>query len=230
MIRLRDVSLRYERAGTEGGRPGGLPGGALHGISAVIPAGAFRWVLGASGAGKSSLLRLLSLGARPTGGRLELFGVPVHRARRGALARLRRRTGTVFQDLRLMPELSVFDNVALRLRLDGLAEGQVELEVTEMLRWVGLGRKLRVLPSALSGGEQQRVAVARAVVHRPPLLLADEPTGALDEVQAVRLMQLFLELNQMGSTVLVATHSEMLTRRFPNEALRLQRGRLLDEN
>ncbi len=98
-----------------------------------------------------------------------------------------------------------------------------------MLRWVGLGRKLRALPGALSGGEQQRVAVARAVVHRPPLLLADEPTGALDEVQAVRLMQLFLELNQMGSTVLVATHSEVLVRRFPHPALRLQRGRLLDD-
>ena len=229
MIRLRDVSLRYERAGTPVGAPGGPPGGALHGISTVLPPGAFRWVLGASGAGKTSLLRLLSLGARPTGGRLELFGVPIGRARRAALARLRRRTGTVFQDLRLLPELTVFDNVALRLRLDGLPEEQVELEVTEMLRWVGLGRKLRARPFELSGGEQQRVAVARAVVNRPPLLLADEPTGALDEIQAVRLMQLFLELNQMGSTVLVATHSEMLTRRFPNEALRLQRGQLLDD-
>ncbi len=218
MIRLREVSLSYGQAAA-----------VLAGIDADIPAGAFRWVLGASGAGKSSLLRLLNLGARPSAGRLELFGVPVHRARRAVLARLRRRTGTVFQDLRLLPELSVFDNVALRLRLDGLAEDRIELEVTEMLRWVGLGRKLRALPGALSGGEQQRAAVARAVVHRPPLLLADEPTGALDEVQAVRLMQLFVELNQMGSTVLVATHSEMLVRRFPNPALRLQRGRLLDD-
>ncbi len=218
MIRLREVSLSY-----------GHTAAVLAGIDADIPAGAFRWVLGASGAGKSSLLRLLNLGARPSAGRLELFGVPVHRARRAVLARLRRRTGTVFQDLRLLPELSVFDNVALRLRLDGLAEDRIELEVTEMLRWVGLGRKLQALPGALSGGEQQRVAVARAVVHRPPLLLADEPTGALDEVQAVRLMQLFVELNQMGSTVLVATHSEMLVRRFPNPALRLQRGRLLDD-
>ena len=219
MIRLREVSLRY----------GPASAAVLAGIDADIPAGAFRWVLGASGAGKSSLLRLLNLGARPSGGRLELFGVPVQHARRAVLARLRRRTGTVFQDLRLLPELSVFDNVALRLRLDGLPEDRVELEVTEMLRWVGLGRKLHARPGALSGGEQQRVAVARAVVHRPPLLLADEPTGALDEVQAVRLMQLFVELNQMGSTVLVATHSEMLVRRFPNPALRLQRGRLLDD-
>ncbi len=221
MIQLHEVSLRYGGAGTGPE--------VLAGISATIPSGAFRWVLGASGAGKSSLLRLLNLGARPTAGRLELFGVPVHRARRAALARLRRRTGAVLQDLRLLPELSVFDNVALRLRLDGLAEERVALEVTEMLRWVGLGRKLHARPHQLSGGEQQRVAVARAVVHRPPLLLADEPTGALDEVQAMRLMQLFLELNQMGSTVLVATHSEALPRRYPHPALRLQRGRLLDD-
>ena len=220
MIELHEVGLRY------GSGRGGVD--VLRAVNAEIPAGAFRWVLGASGAGKSSLLRLLNLSARPSGGRMELFGVSVMRARRSALARLRRRTGTVYQELRLLPELSAFDNVALRLRLDGLAEDRVEAEVTEMLRWVGLGRKLHVRPTALSGGEQQRVAVARAVVHRPPLLLADEPTGALDEAQGERLMQLFLELNQMGSTVLVATHNEALVRRHPNPSLRLERGRLVE--
>ncbi len=218
MIQLQQVGLRY----------GGGQVEVLRGIDAEIPAGAFRWVLGASGAGKSSLLRLLNLSVRPSGGRMELFGVPVARARRAALARLRRRTGMVYQELRLLPELTAFDNVALRLRLDGLPEEKVEAEVTEMLRWVGLGRKLHVRPTALSGGEQQRVAVARAVVHRPPLLLADEPTGALDEAQGERLMQLFGELNQMGSTVLVATHNEALVRRHPNPALRLERGRLVE--
>jgi cell division transport system ATP-binding protein len=221
MIHLREVGLRSERGS------GGVD--VLRSISFDIPAGAFRWVLGSSGAGKSSLLRLLNLSVRPTTGTMELFGVAVPRARRSALAKLRRRTGTVFQDLRLLPELSVFDNVALRLRLDGMPEDRIELEVTEMLRWVGLGRKLQARPPQLSGGEQQRVAVARAVVHRPPLLLADEPTGALDEPQAVRLMQLFLELNQMGSTVLVATHNEGLTRRFPAAAIRLERGTLVTD-
>jgi len=223
MIRLQEVSLRYRRGGETSGRQD-----VLDAITAEIPGGSFHWVLGASGAGKSSLLRLLSLNLRPSRGTLELFGVDVARARRSLLARLRRQTGSVFQDLRLLPELSVFDNVALRLRLDGLPEDRVEGEVTEMLRWVGLGRKLQARPPQLSGGEQQRVAIARAVVHRPPLLLADEPTGALDEPQAERLMQLFLELNQMGSTVLVATHNEGLTRRFPNPALRLERGVLVD--
>ncbi|MCQ8278726.1 ATP-binding cassette domain-containing protein [Acetobacteraceae bacterium KSS8] len=214
------MALRY---------PGRDPnrGAVLQRISADIPSGGFRWVLGASGAGKSSLLRLLSLSLKPTSGQLEVLGVSVNRARRAALARLRRRTGTVFQDLRLLGELSVFDNVALRLRLDGLPEDRIELEVTEMLRFVGLGRKLDVRPHSLSGGEQQRVAVARAVVHRPPLLLADEPTGALDEKQAIRLISLFEELNQMGSTVLVATHNEALVRRFGHPALVLERGRLV---
>ncbi len=220
MILLDEIGLRY---------PGRDPnrGAVLQNISADIPAGAFRWVLGASGAGKSSLLRLLSLSLKPTAGHLEVLGVSVNRARRAALAKLRRRTGIVFQDLRLLGELSVFDNVALRLRLDGLPEDRIELEVTEMLRFVGLGRKLDVRPHSLSGGEQQRVAVARAVVHRPPLLLADEPTGALDEPQAIRLIGLFEELNQMGSTVLVATHNEALVRRFGHPALVLERGRLV---
>ena len=219
MIQLHEVGLRY------GDRRGGVD--VLRAVNAEIPPGAFRWVLGASGAGKSSLLRLLNLSARPSAGRMELFGVSVTRARRSALARLRRRTGTVYQELRLLPELSAFDNVALRLRLDGLSEDRVEAEVTAMLRWVGLGRKLHARPTTLSGGEQQRVAVARAVVHRPPLLLADEPTGALDEAQGERLMQLFLELNQMGSTVLVATHNEALVRRHSHPAIRLERGRLV---
>jgi cell division transport system ATP-binding protein len=214
MIRMRDVGLRYDRGSTAVE--------VLRDIDLDLEGGAFNWVLGPSGSGKSSLLRLLGLAARPTRGTLELFGTPVQRARRTVLARLRRRMGIVHQDLRLLPDLSVFDNVALRLRLDGVPEAQVEREVGEMLRWVGLGARSR--PPQLSGGEQQRVAIARAVVHRPPLLLADEPTAALDERQALRLVELFRELNQIGSTVLVATHNDALVRRFPAPALRLERG------
>ncbi|MCQ8240956.1 cell division ATP-binding protein FtsE [Rhizosaccharibacter radicis] len=243
MIRLDDVGLRYERArgqprdgaraggrghggGMRDGQTRGSPDEVLRDIALDIPAGAFRWVLGPSGAGKSSLLRLLHLSVLPTRGQMELMGIPIHRARRAVLARLRRRIGVVFQDLRLLPELSAFDNVALRLRLDGLPEARIEREVGEMLRWVGLGAKLDVRPRQLSGGEQQRVAIARAVVHRPPLLLADEPTAALDDRQAVRLIELFRELNQLGSTVLVATHNDGLIRRFPAPALRMDRGTL----
>ena len=221
MIRLQDVQLRI---GT-----GSIAPIVLHDISFSIPQGGFRWLLGPSGAGKSSLLRVLQLAQRPSAGRIELFGVPVHRARRGQLARLRRRMGVVFQDFRLLPELSVFDNVALPMRLAHLGEARIQTDVNEMLRWLGLGRKLAARPGELSGGEQQRVAIARAVVLRPPLLLADEPTGSLDSAQATRLLELLLELNQLGSTVIVATHNDQLVRKFPAPGLLLDKGRLVED-
>jgi cell division transport system ATP-binding protein len=135
----------------------------------------------------------------------------------------------VFQDFRLLAHLSAFDNVALPLRLGGRAEGQIRADVTEMLRWVGLGRKTDARPAELSGGEQQRVAIARAVVGRPNLLLADEPTGNLDDVQAERLMLLLKEMNRLGATVIVATHNDALVARHPAHALRLDHGRLVDD-
>jgi len=158
---------------------------------------------------------------------VELCGMRVPTNRRGQLSRLRRRMGVVHQDFRLLPELSVFDNVALPMRLAQLGEARIQADVNEMLRWLGLGRKLAARPGDLSGGEQQRVAIARAVVLRPPLLLADEPTGSLDSPQAARLMELLLELNQLGSTVIVATHNDQLVRRFPAPSIRLERGRLV---
>ena len=221
MIRLQDVELRIGS--------GSIAPIVLRDISFSVPQGGFRWLLGASGAGKSSLLRVLHLAARPSAGRLELFGVPLHRARRRQLSRLRRRMGVVFQDFRLLPELDVFDNVALPMRLAGVGEARIRTDVNEMLGWLGLGRKLAARPGELSGGEQQRVAIARAVVLRPPLLLADEPTGSLDSAQATRLMELLLELNQLGSTVVVATHNDQLVRRFPAPSLRLERGRLVED-
>jgi cell division transport system ATP-binding protein len=221
MIRLQDVELRI---GT-----GPITPIVLRDISFSVSSGGFRWLLGPSGAGKSSLLRVLQLAARPSAGRLERFGVAVRPRRRRQLSRLRRRMGVIFQDFRLLPELSAFDNVALPMRLAGLGETRIRTDVTEMLQWLGLGRKIDIRPGELSGGEQQRVAIARAVVLRPPLLLADEPTGSLDTPQANRLMELLLELNQLGSTVIVATHNDQLVRRFPAPALRLERGRLVDD-
>ena len=220
MIRLRDVQLRI---GT-----GSLAPIVLRDISFSIPQGGFRWLLGPSGAGKSSLLRVLHLASLPSAGRLELFGTPVRPNRRGQRARLRRRIGVVHQDFRLLAGLSVFDNAALPMRLAQLGEARIETEVTAMLRWLGLGRKLGARPHELSGGEQQRVAIARAVLLRPPLLLADEPTGSLDEPQAARLMELLLELNQLGSTVIVATHNDRMVQRFPAASLRLERGELVE--
>jgi cell division transport system ATP-binding protein len=220
MVRLEHVGLRYARAGQAGPD-------VLRDISFAIPEGGFRWLLGASGAGKSSLLRLMYMAVRATSGRVSILGRDVGSAERGSLAILRRRIGVVFQDFRLMPHLSTFDNVALPLRISGRPEGQIRADVQEMLRWVGLIDKLGARPPELSGGEQQRVAIARAVVGRPSLLLADEPTGNLDDGQAARLMQLLQEMNRIGTTVVVATHNDALVARHVARALRLDRGRLV---
>ncbi len=216
---LESVSLRYGRTGPA----------VLEDLTVSLAAGSFRWLLGPSGAGKTSLLRLLTLAVRPTSGRLRVLGARIEEARRRDLPALRRQIGVVFQDFRLLPHLSAFDNVALPLRLAGRPEGQLRADVSEMLRWVGLSARSEAHPAQLSGGEQQRVAIARAVIGRPALLLADEPTGNLDDEQAERLMQLLAELNRLGTTVVVATHNESLVQRHPARSLVLQAGRLVAE-
>ncbi len=225
MIRFHEVGLSYG----DGADGGGETGLVLRNISFAVPSGGFRWLLGPSGAGKTSLLRLLYLAARPSRGEAVILGHPVHAAGRRDLVELRRRIGVVFQDFRLLAHLSVFDNVALPLRLAGRPEGQIRADVAEMLRWVGLAGRMAALPPTLSGGEQQRVAIARAVINRPDLILADEPTGNLDEAQAERLMQLLAELNRLGTSIIVATHQTALLARHPAPALRLDRGRLVGD-
>ena len=222
MVELEGVGLRYgsARRGTA----------VLQDLTFNVPEGGFRWLLGPSGAGKTSLLRLLQLAVRPTEGDLFLMGESIGPALRRRLPLLRRRIGMVFQDFRLLPHLSAYDNVALPLRLAGRPEGQIRVDVSELLNWVGLSRKLASRPAELSGGEQQRVAIARAVVGRPALLLADEPTGNLDEVQAERLMQLFHEMNRLGATVIVATHNDALVARHPAHTLLLHDGQLVRDD
>jgi len=226
MIRAEGVGLRY--GGAEEGAEGQAPE-VLRDISFSVPGGGYRWLLGPSGAGKSSLLRLLHVAVRPTRGRLNLMGVEIGAARRHDLPALRRRIGMVFQDFRLLSHLTVFDNVALPLRLADRPEPQLRADVTEMLRWVGLSKVSAMRPSLLSGGEQQRAAIARAVIVRPLLLLADEPTGNLDDVQAERLMVLLHEMNRLGTTVIVATHNQGLVDRHPGPALVLERGRMVGD-
>ena len=224
MLLFDSGGLRYGRGSARLGAADGPE--VLHDISFILEAGAFRWLLGPSGAGKTSLLRLLYLAVRPTSGSLTLFGTDVATAPRRALPPLRRKIGVVFQDFRLLPHLSAFDNVALPLRIAGRPEGQIRADVTEMMRWVGLARHVDIPATELAGGEQQRVAIARAVITRPMLLLADEPTGNLDETQAERLMHLFKELNRIGTTVIVATHNETLVAKHPAPRMRIAGGRL----
>ncbi|MEO6433049.1 MAG: cell division ATP-binding protein FtsE [Sphingomicrobium sp.] len=201
----------------------------LRDLDFALSSGGFYFLTGPSGAGKTSLLRLLYLAQRPTRGRIRLFGEELTDASREALPAFRRRIGVVFQDFRLVRHLSAFDNVALPLRISGVSEEEIEDPVREMLAWVGLADRSSARPATLSGGEQQRVAIARAVINRPDLLVADEPTGNVDSDMAKRLLHLFSSLNQLGTTVLVATHDIGLIRAIPGaELIRLEGGTMVD--
>ncbi len=196
----------------------------LRDITFTLPPASFHFLTGPSGAGKSSMLRLMYLAHRPSRGVVTIFGRDVAEIPRHTLPELRRNIGVVFQNFRLLEHQSVFDNVALPLRIAGGHESEIRKHVSELLDWVGLEDCLDSLPSTLSGGEQQRIAIARAVIGRPRLLLADEPTGNVDDAIAVRLLYLFEELNRMGTTVVIATHNEALVSRFKHPHLHIEAG------
>jgi cell division transport system ATP-binding protein len=218
VVRFENVGMRY-----------GTGPEVLRDISLDLPAGSFHFLTGPSGAGKTTLLRLMYLAERPTRGLITLFGEDISRLKRRSLADLRRKIGVVFQDFRLLNHLSAFDNVALPLRVAGVAEARVKKNVTELLDWVGLAEKLNARPATLSGGQQQRVAIARAVIARPQLLLADEPTGNVDETMAGRLLRLFEELNRFGTTLVLATHSEALATQRRYRRIHLVDGEVVTE-
>ncbi|HYB56199.1 MAG TPA: cell division ATP-binding protein FtsE [Alphaproteobacteria bacterium] len=215
VVRFENVGMRY-----------GMGPEVLCDVSFALPAGSFHFLTGASGAGKSSLLKLMYLAQRPSRGLITLFGRDIATTSRRELPALRRRIGVVFQDFRLIDHLSALDNVALPLRVAGAKDDQIREHVAELLAWVGLADHIDATPAVLSGGQQQRIAIARAVINRPSLLLADEPTGNVDNDLAVRLLYLFDELNKLGTTVVVATHNESLVNRFDHEILHLEGGEL----
>ena len=208
MVRFENVGVRY-----------GVGPEVLRDINLHIEPGSFYFLTGASGAGKSSLLKLMYLDLLPSRGCIQVFGEDISRTDRHKLPELRRRIGVVFQDFRLLSNLSIFDNVALPLRIAGDDEKRTRNNVAELLDWVGLGARLNDSPDTLSGGEQQRVAIARAVISKPALLLADEPTGNVDDRIANRLLRLFEELHRTGTAVVVATHNDALVRRFSHPVL-----------
>jgi cell division transport system ATP-binding protein len=219
LVRFDSVGMRY-----------GLGPEVLRDISFELPPGSFTFLTGPSGAGKSSLLRLIYLAHRPSRGLVTMFGRDVATLDRDELPALRRRIGVVFQDFRLLDHLSVFDNVALPLRVAGADEADVRSDVAELLDWVGLAGRMHVPPPLLSGGEQQRVAIARAVIGRPNLIVADEPTGNVDPAMADRLMRLFEGLNDMvGTTVLLATHDAAMIARRGHPVLTLDGGELVHQ-
>jgi cell division transport system ATP-binding protein len=217
VIRFENVSFHYDNGQD-----------VLKDISFSLPSGSFYFLTGPSGAGKSSLLRLMYLGARPTSGHITLLERPVDALSRDQLPFLRRRIGVVFQDFRLLNHLSALDNVALPLRIAGaMPESQIRSHVGELLRWVGLGDHLMTRPPELSGGQQQRIAIARAVVGRPRIILADEPTGNVDDESGMRILHLLAELNKLGANIIIATHNHALIERMGKPQLHLREGRLV---
>jgi cell division transport system ATP-binding protein len=209
----------------------GLGPEILRDISFTLEPGSFHLLTGPSGAGKTSLLKLMYLAERPSRGAISMFNRDIATTPRDELPSLRRRIGVVFQDFRLLDHLTVFENVALPRRVTGEPETQYRAEVEELLLWVGLGNRLNAKPATLSGGEKQRVAIARAVVAKPELLLADEPTGNVDPEIGGRIMRLFIELNRLGTCVMIATHDQRIMERVPAQRLfRLAEGRLTTAN
>lgn len=215
IVRLHQVGMRYGDAEE-----------VLRDIDLTVRAASFHFLVGPSGAGKTSLLRLLGLSHPHSRGTLTLFGRDVAKLSRQDIGALRRRIGVVFQDLRLLPHLSAFDNVALPLRIAGATDEQISRWVSEMLSWLGLADAMEAPPPQLSLGQQQLVAVARAVVCRPSLLLADEPTSNLDPRRADRLMHLLVQLHKLGTAVVLVTHSEETLRRHAYPVIALEAGRI----
>ena len=215
IVRFEGVGMRYGRSPE-----------VLQDVSFELQPGSFHFLTGPSGAGKSSLLKLIYLAHRPSRGRVSLFGRDVLSVSRREMPAMRRRIGVVFQEYRLLDHVSVFDNAALPLRLSGQKPSAYQGDVAELLTWVGLGRRFTQLPPTLAGGEKQRLAIARAVVGRPDLLLADEPTGNVDRQMGMRILRLLIELNKLGATILVASHDQDLVARSGMPVMELDQGRL----
>jgi cell division transport system ATP-binding protein len=215
LIHFENVGLRY-----------GMGPEILKDLSFDIPKKSFQFLTGPSGAGKTSLLRLLFMSLKPTRGLIRVFGREISSIPQAELPMLRRRIGIVFQDFRLLDHMTTYENVALPLRVRGKDEASYRNDVLELLRWVGLGDRINVLPPVLSGGEKQRVAIARALIDQPELLLADEPTGNVDPPMARRILKLLQELNRFGTAVVIATHDLTLMDQIEARRMILDTGRL----
>lgn len=211
IVDMQNVSIRY-----------GKDPDVLSDIKLTLEKGSFHFLTGKSGAGKTSLLSMMYLALKPSRGTVCVFGSNIGYMGRDSMAMLRRRIGVVFQDFRLLEHLSAYDNVAVPLRIRGMGEAEIKKRVKELLSWVELDKSMDKICSTLSGGEKQRVAIARAVINRPEILLADEPTGNVDNDIASKLMKLFVELNKLGTTVVIATHSKDLIAEYNYPQIHLE--------
>jgi len=216
IVELRDVTKVY---------PGGHM--ALDRVSLAIDRGEFAFLVGPTGCGKSTLIKMLIRELGATEGTVRIAGRDIGALPESKIPQLRRNIGTVFQDFKLLPDRTVYDNVAYALQVIGASRSQIRAQVPETLRLVGLSTKLHSYPDQLSGGEQQRVSIARAFVNHPPLLLADEPSGNLDPVTSIGVMQLLYRINKTGTTVLVVTHDREMVDSMRRRVIELYEGRVV---
>ena len=218
MIEISNVCKTYETGNK-----------ALRNVSITIEDGEFVFIMGRSGSGKSTLMKLLLKEAEPTSGKIVVNDMNLGKMPRRYVPKYRRRLGVVFQDFRLLKDRNVYENVAFAQRIIGTSTRRIKESVPVMLQMVGLSSKYKMYPQQLSGGEQQRVAIARALINRPEVLLADEPTGNLDSHNAIEIMKLLEEINRMGTTVVVVTHSQEIVDRMQKRVIVMERGCVISD-
>lgn len=220
MIQLINVSKRYEKSGTI----------ALRKVNLTIEDGEFVFIIGKSGAGKSTLVHMLTCEDIPNRGDVIVDGFNTRHLTRRQIPRYRRRIGIVFQDFKLIPNYTVYDNIAFTLRVVGRRRKEIRRRVESAMELVGLTHKANDCPDQLSGGEQQRVAVARAIVNSPSLIIADEPTGNVDPSLSLEIMNMLLRINEMGITVVVVTHEQHLVDQMNRRVVRIEKGRVVSDS
>lgn len=221
MIEFRNVKKIYS---------GGINTIALDDISFVIEKEEFVSLVGHSGAGKSTLLKLMYAEEKPTSGEIFFSGEDISKLNPKEMPQHRRRIGTIFQDFKLLPRKTLFENVAFALEVSDHSDKEIKELVPQILEIVGLAHKMDCYPREISGGEQQRVAIARALVHRPPLIIADEPTGNLDPISSWGIIQLLLKINKLGTTVLLATHNKEIVNRIKKRVITLDQGKIIRDH
>lgn len=218
LIRLRNVQKKYKTGVT-----------AIHDMNLSIKKGEFVFVIGSTGCGKSTLIKMLYREEKPTSGKVLVGGLDVGKLRNNKVYKLRRKLGVVFQDFKLLNKKTVYENVAFALEIFGVPKDEIHTKVLKVLELVGLKHKAKNYPNELSGGEQQRVAIARAIVNGPKLLICDEPTGNLDEVTSMEIMAVLEEISKMGTTIIMVTHDTEIVNKMKKRVIVLDAGRILKD-
>jgi len=218
LIKMKNVHKVYKNCVT-----------AIHNLDLSIKKGEFVFIIGATGCGKSTLIKMLYREERPTSGQILVGGLDVAKIRNRKIYKIRRKLGVVFQDFKLLPKLTVYENVAFALEIFGLPKSEIYNKVVKVLELVGLKNKAKQYPTQLSGGEQQRVAIARAIVNGPKILICDEPTGNLDEKTSMEIMTVLEAINKLGTTIIMVTHDTEIVDKMKKRVIELDSGRILKE-